>query len=98
MTLKVVFRPVARDEFVEAAARYEGQRTGLGAKFIAEVERCVRSAAEHPELYQAIYKGVRRVAAKRFPYCVYFRPEREAIVILAVFHGSREPAQWQQRA
>ena len=45
MTLKVLFRPVARDEFVEAAARYEGQGTGLGAKFIAEVERCIKNAA-----------------------------------------------------
>lgn len=41
MTLQVAFRPAARDEFIEAAARYDAQRPGLGDQFIAEIERCV---------------------------------------------------------
>ena len=98
MTLPVAFRRAARAEFIEAAARYEVQRAGLGVEFIAEIERCVARAAEHPRLYAVIHNGMRRVTAERFPYNVYFRAEEQRVVILAVFHGSRNPAIWQRRS
>ncbi|MCA1732657.1 MAG: type II toxin-antitoxin system RelE/ParE family toxin, partial [Acidobacteria bacterium] len=63
MTHLVRFRREAREEFIEAAARYEAQRLGLGAEFIAEIERCVSRAADRPELYAVIYNGMRRVIA-----------------------------------
>ena len=72
MSLSVSFRRSARAEFVEAAACYESERQSLGVEFIAEIERCVTAAAERPMAYSAVYKDVRRVVAKRFPFSVYF--------------------------
>jgi toxin ParE1/3/4 len=48
--------------------------------------------------YTAVYKDVRRVVAKRFPFSVYFRAEANRIVVLAIFHASRDPAIWLARA
>jgi toxin ParE1/3/4 len=73
MNLSVSFRHSARAEFIEAAAWYESERQNLGVEFIAEIERCVTAAAERPMTYSAVYKDVRRVVAKRFPFSVYFR-------------------------
>ena len=98
MTLAVTFRRAARAEFLEAAARYEAQRSGLGAEFISEVERCIALAAEQPQLYAIVHKNTRRVAVRRFPYSIYFRAEPFRIVVLAVFHGNRDPAIRQSRA
>lgn len=98
MTLPVTFGRAARAEFMEAAVRYEAQRPGLGGEFTAEVERCVARAAGQPQLYAVVHNGMRRVTAERFPYSVYFRAEAQRVVILAVFHGSRDPAIWQRRA
>jgi plasmid stabilization system protein ParE len=67
-------------------------------EFIAEIERCVDAAAERPTTYAAIYKDVRRVVANRFPFSVYFRAEERRIVVLAVFHGRRNPVIWQDRS
>lgn len=39
MTLPVTSRRAARAEFTEAAAWYEARRHGLGAEFIAQIER-----------------------------------------------------------
>src|SRR5260370_42405203 len=75
MSLSVSFRHSARAEFIEAAARYESERQDLGVEFIAEIERCVAAAAERPMSYSAVYKDIRRVVAKRFPFSVYFRAE-----------------------
>ncbi|MGH8556564.1 MAG: type II toxin-antitoxin system RelE/ParE family toxin [Methylococcales bacterium] len=98
MSLSVSFVRAARGEFEEASARYEAQRPSLGMEFIAEIERCVALVADQPEMYAVIHKDVRRVTVRRFPYSVHFRAESDRIVVLCVFHGSRDPALWQRRA
>ena len=98
MSLPVRFSVAARAEFIEAAAWYEAQRANLGVEFISEIDRCVVLAAEQPKCCAVIYKDVRRVTARRFPYSVYFRTEAHRVVVLAVFHGSRDPIIWKRRA
>ena len=98
MTLPVSFRQAARTEFIEAAAWYESRRPLLGVEFVAEVERCVALAAGQPQLYAIAYRGLRRITTKRFPYCIYFRVTAQRIVVVAVFHSSRDPEIWKVRA
>ncbi len=98
MSLSVTFRRAARAEFIEAAARYEAQQKNLGMEFITEIERCVALAADRPEIFATVHKDIRRVTAHRFPFSVYFRVETHRIVVLSVFHGSRNPVIWQCRA
>jgi plasmid stabilization system protein ParE len=35
---------------------------------------------------------------QRFPYNIFFRIDAEMITIVAVFHTSRRPEAWQERA
>ena len=98
MSLPVTFRRAARDEFIEAAAWYEVRHPNLGAEFIAEIDRCVALATERPLLFAIVHNGIRRVLAERFPYSVYYQAEARRIVVLAVFHASRNPSSWQRRA
>jgi plasmid stabilization system protein ParE len=98
MILPVSFRRAARAEFIEAAAWYEARRLNLGVEFIAEIDRCVDLAAEQPLLFPIIHNGIRRVVTERFPYNVYYRAEPRRVVVLAVFHASRNPSIWQCRA
>ena len=39
MTLRVVFRRAAKDEFGDAAAWYDNRRSGLGEEFAVEIEQ-----------------------------------------------------------
>lgn len=97
MTLPVTFGRAAFAEFIEAVAWYEAQRPGLGGEFIAQIERCVLLAAAQPRRYAVVHNGIRRVVANRFPYSIYFRAQVKRIVVLAVFHSSRDPTIWQRR-
>lgn len=97
MSLPVTFHRAARAEFIAAAACYEAQRPDLGAEFIAEIERCVALAAEQPQIYAVVRANTRRITAHRFPFSLYFRAESRRIIVLAVFHGSRDPMIWQRR-
>ena len=97
MSLAVTFHRAASAEFVEASVWYESKRFGLAHEFMAEIDRCVSLASEHPLQFAVVRERIRRVVANRFPYSVYFRAEKDRIVVLAVFQGSRNPAIWQSR-
>lgn len=97
MSLSIAFHRDASAEFIEASVWYESKRFGLAREFIAEIDRCIVLASEHPLQYAIIHKDVRRVVANRFPYSVYFRVEDHRIVVLAVFHSSRDSAAWLAR-
>jgi plasmid stabilization system protein ParE len=97
MTLRIVFRRAAKSEFEDAAVWYDEQRFGLGEEFIVEIEQAIANAAAAPQRYPVVFGDIRRAVARRFPFSVYFRVRSDAMVVLAVFHGRRNPAIWQRR-
>lgn len=97
MSLPVTFHRAASAEFIDASAWYETKRVGLALEYITEIDRCVSLASKHPLQFAVVREDIRRVVANHFPYSVYFRVEINRIVVLAVFHGSRDPAIWQSR-
>ncbi len=97
MSLPIALHSAAKAEFIDAAAWYDSKRSGLGMEFIAEIDRCVSLASSHPSNYAVVRGDMRRVVANRFPYSVYFRAEKNRIVVLAIFHSSRDPAVWLER-
>ncbi|MBZ4219117.1 MAG: type II toxin-antitoxin system RelE/ParE family toxin [Chlorobium sp.] len=98
MSLLITFNRAASAEFSEATAWYESRRIGLGKEFIDEIEQLCVAASEHPLQFAIVHKDIRRVVANRFPFSVYFRVQKHCIVVLAVFHGRRDPAVWLDRA
>jgi plasmid stabilization system protein ParE len=97
MSLRVVFRRAARDELEEAAAWYEDRRPGLGEELLAEVDEAIERAGNHPERHANVVRDVRRTVLRRFPYTIYFRRRQDDLVILAIFHGRRNPLVWKRR-
>ena len=94
---RLVSRPDA-DADVEAAFDwYEGELSGLGQQFLDELLLTYERIAAGPLRYQLVAGEVRRSLLRRFPYAVYFIVEAEAVVVLAVLHASRDPAEWQRR-
>ena len=92
MSLQVVFRRTARTEFDEAADWYENQKEGLGNDFVSTVELVLNTIAEQPDRYPVILGDVREALLSRFPFGVYYRLKPYQIVIIAVFHASRDPS------
>jgi plasmid stabilization system protein ParE len=97
MTFPVVFRRAAQAEFDEAAAWYETQKQGLGIEFLAAVGRALDLISKRPELYPIVDGEVRRALVLRFPYCLYYRVKRDHVVVVAVFHATRNPTMWRRR-
>lgn len=97
MSWPLVIRKAARAEFDEAFDWYERQQPGLGVRFADHVQRVFESIAAMPELHATVYRDVRKVLVKPFPYSVIYRIRGERVVVLAVFHGKRDPNTWKSR-
>ena len=80
-----------------AFAWYENEQIGLGLDFVNELRAAYDRIADGPFKYQDLRSGIRRALLRRFPYAVYFAVETDVVVVLAVLHVSRDPAEWQRR-
>lgn len=97
MKRPVVFRRLARIEFDEAADWYEQRRAGLGAIYTEAVQRAFDQIAAQPDFFPRVHLDIREAMVFGFPYCVYYEVKSARIVVLSVFHTSRNPSIWQGR-
>lgn len=97
MTPRLVLRPQAEAELLDARDWYDDQRTELGGIFATEVDRALRGIVEAPLAYPRVQGEMRRALVRRFPYAIYFQTMPDEIVVLAVIHGRRHPRRWQSR-
>ena len=97
MSLPVVLRAEAESEFDEGFDYYESRRPGLGAEFLAEVQRVFDRISASPATGSVVLGDVRKSVVRRFPYVVYYRPHVDRVEVIAVFHASRDPSNWQGR-
>jgi toxin ParE1/3/4 len=98
MTLPIVLRDEAQDEFDEAFNWYDFHRAGHGLKFLREVQFVFDRIAANTNLHQIVFADIRKAVVRRFPYRIYYRPHQDRVEILAAFHSKRDPAIWQKRA
>ncbi len=70
----------------------------MSIRLIGEVRRVIDRISTHPELHGIVLKDIRRAAVRRFPYSIFYRVTPARIDVLAVFHDSRDPSEWQRRA
>ena len=97
MSLPLALRPEAQAEFDHAVDWYEERRVGLGAEFIEHVEQILKQICATPERFPRVFRDVRQAVVRRFPYAVYYKVEGSKIVVIAVFHGKRDPSIWRER-
>jgi toxin ParE1/3/4 len=94
---RLIIRPEAEADMAEAFDWYEERRAGLGHEFLAEVRASLRAAAENPLHHQVLYRNVRRVLTRRFPYKVFFIEFADLVEVIGVVHAQRHPRVWQRR-
>jgi len=97
VTIPIVFRRAAQAEYADAARWYEVRAPGVGYRFVERVEQALSLITESPRRSAAIFANVRRARTRGFPFFVYYVVEDSRIVVLAVLHARRNPANWRLR-
>ena len=95
--MRVLFRPEARVELLDAQAWYETRSAGLGLEFARAFEAALQSACRHPTGFAEVEEGCRRVVLRRFPYSLYYSAAGDQLLVTAVFHHRRPPSARQGR-
>lgn len=98
MKKPVRFLPEARVEFNAAIDWYEQKRAGLGTRFLARVREVLDRIAADPQRHAAVHLDVRMVLVPKFPYVLLYRDEAHEVLVISVFHTSRDPSVWKSRA
>ena len=76
---------------------YENKRIGLGYDFLLCIEECLSKVERNPEHYKIIYKELRRIAVRRFPYRIFYLVQSDLVIVTAVFHVRKDPQAWENR-
>jgi plasmid stabilization system protein ParE len=97
VTPRVVFRPEARSELLEARRWYEERIAGLGVEFARAVEAAIDAICDHPRSFRQVRGEHRRCLVRRFPYSIVYRSTSTEIVVIAVHHHRRAPSSWRGR-
>ena len=92
--MKVIFRPEAEDELIEAIDWYEARGSGLGADLLRCVDACVERISREPESYPIVHRETRMGIVRRFPYLLLYRITEKGVSVVAVFHAKRDPKIW----
>lgn len=94
----VKFLPAAEAEADEAIKWYEEREFGLGKKLRELVEHSIESIIDNPFSHPVVEGSrVRRALVDRFPYIVVYTIEPDFILIVSIFHTSRNPIIWRGR-
>ena len=97
MSVPVRYRPQALEEVEAVRVAYEARRAGLGARFVAAVERVVEAVQANPQLYGVFRRGVRATPVRGFPHVVYYKDYGSYVLVVAVQHGRRSARGWRDR-
>ncbi|MEE4354911.1 MAG: type II toxin-antitoxin system RelE/ParE family toxin [Desulfococcaceae bacterium] len=87
----------ASQELDEAVEWYNQQSSGLGIKFLDEVDKGLRRISIYPYSCVEIEDNIRRCLVSRFPYGLIYGMDEGMIVIIAVAHLHRRPRYWSRR-
>jgi plasmid stabilization system protein ParE len=82
-------------EAENAAAYYDEHAEGGGARFGEQLWAAVELVREYPEAGAPYGLPFRRVVFRSYPYSVVYRPDHDAILIIAVKHDRMMPVAWE---
>jgi toxin ParE1/3/4 len=99
MSYRLEVRPQVWNDIATAAEWYDARQAGLGAQFVRKVRDRIEDEQKQPLLARIrdVRRSVRWVFARRFPYGIIYRVERDVVLIIAVIHAAQQERRWKER-
>ena len=95
--MNIRFIELAQNELDDAFDWYEMEQSGLGRRFLAEIQSALKRITAFPGSCSVIAPGLRRCMTRKFPYMLVYGLEKDTVIIVAVAHMHRTPHYWQGR-
>ncbi len=95
--MKVRFLEPAYEEYREAIEFYNLQKSGLGDKFIGEIDSTISIIKNYPDSFPSYTQHTKKALVNTSPYNIIYLIQNKEIVIFAVAHQHRIPNYWVNR-
>lgn len=89
--MKIKLHAKAEQDLREALDYYFEIDSKLEKKFISHLEQTFNKILKFPNLYQYETETAQKTLMDTFPYIVIYEQYEDIIMILAIFHTSRNP-------
>ena len=97
MPADLIVLPEAERDMTEAYDWYEDRQSGLGMRFLRNVNECFQVICRSPKAFACIHEQYRRHVVRRFPYVVIYECDDDTVTVYSVFHCSQDPSKWRRR-
>src|SRR5260221_14650203 len=97
MAYEVIISEETEQDMDEAILWYEEQQTGLGIRFYFRLLEKLAKLKVNPQYYFYTHGEYRRIIVDPFPYSIIYKIVDSTILVLALFHHSRNPAELVKR-
>ena len=94
--MKIRILKSATQDLINGFCFYEKQVEGLGAYFLDTLYSDIDSLKIYAGIHSIHFEKYHRLLSKRFPFAVYYRVEKDLVLIYAVLDCRRNPA-WIRR-
>lgn len=91
MIYSLSFLPELEEDTLNGYRWYEEKTIGLGEEFLRIFYVLSNKIQRNPLVYQTVYKDFRRCLLRRFPYAIYYRIDKDKIIVYGLFHCARNP-------
>jgi len=93
MDYSFILRSEAVKEFADAYIWYEEQQEGLGDLFETKLQNKLNRICHYPFHYKTIHKNFHQALIDTFPFLIVYTIDEDLkqIVVIAIFHTSRNP-------
>lgn len=97
MSYTITIAKAAEDDIRKAFLWYESQKEFLGNSFETHITSAIENILDNPLKFQIRYGNTRIFLLKKFPYGIHFNVNQNNILIIAVFHTSRDSGNWKNK-
>jgi hypothetical protein len=87
MIYKLIVQEEAGLEILETYICYQSIQTGLGEKFLLQVEKYFLQIKDNPKHFQIKRNKYREAYLRKFPFIIIFDMVEDRVIVLSVFNA-----------
>ena len=94
--MKIKILESAKQDLLKGYAFYEKQKEGLGDYFLNSLFSDIESLHLYAGVHQKFW-GFYRMLSKRFPYAIYYKLEKDEVIVYAILDCKQDPKKIEKR-
>ena len=87
----IFYKPEALEDISDACEWYNAQQSGLGERFLDELDDVLDYLEMNPYLSRKHFGNIHEATMKIFPFVVIYKIEAKQVIVFSVFNCHQNP-------